>query len=143
MMKRFLLFAATALLVMLTGCKEEIPEGTPAMDITGEWALADISTKAAAIGSQTVSAYVSFTEEGKFELYQQLGQGWYSRFTGTWTLTEETLSGSYDGGRPWGSSYTVTLSDNTMTLTTASGSETDTYVRTPIPDEVKNKTWLR
>ena len=143
MMKRYLLLTAAALLVLLTGCEEEIPDDTPAMDITGEWSLTDISTKAAVIGSQTVSVYVSFKEEGKFELYQQTGQGWYSYYAGTWTLTDGTLSGSYDGGKPWGSSYTVTLSDNTMTLTTASGGETDTYVRTPIPDQVKNKTWLR
>ena len=87
-----------------------------------------------------MNVYVSFTQDGKFELYQQLGTGWYQYHSGTWTLSGTTLSGQYPTGKAWGSSYTVTQSGNTLTLTTPSGNETDTYTKTTIPDSVKQMT---
>mgnify|MGYP002622885875 CR=1 FL=1 len=147
MMKRMLLMAA-GLLVMLTACDKEKPEngGTTTADtskIVGEWSLTGISTKAATLGGQTISVYVSFSSDNKFQLYQQIGQGWYTYYSGSWTLKDGTLSGTYDSGAAWGSTYTVALDGDTMSLTSAGGSETDTYTRTSIPAEVKNKTWVR
>lgn len=148
MMKRMMLLAAC--LLALAACqKENNPGGgsggnsSKTLDITGEWSLTGISTKSATIGGQTVSVYVSFTSDNKFELYQMVGQGWYSRFTGSWTLKDKTLSGTYDDGKAWGDSYTVAVEGNKMTLTTSSGNETDTYTKTPIPADVKSKVWER
>lgn len=139
MMKKWILMA-TCLLVMAAGC-DKTPEPGPAKaDIVGEWQLTGITTKAS-IGDKTVNVYVAFTADGKFELYQQLGQGWYQYYAGTWTLSDENiLSGQYSNGNKWGSEYSVTQDGNTMTLTTPSGKETDTYTKTSIPDSVKEMT---
>ena len=137
MMKRLIM--AACLLLTLAACRKD-PEPQPSADITGEWQLSSIATKAASLGGQSVDVYVSFTSDGKFELYQQLGQGWYTYFSGSWKLSEGILSGSYSDGKPWGSQYNVSVDGDKMTLVTAGGGETDTYTRTTIPDSVKNRT---
>lgn len=136
MMKRFFSIAALMLLCLLaTGCPEK-PVEDP-LDITGEWQLSQISTKAS-IGGQTVDVYIAFLESGSFELYQLLGTGRYRHYTGSWTLSDKTLSGTYSGGGAWASSYTVEMdaSKTTMTLTAADGSETHTYRKQAIPESV-------
>ena len=138
MMTKRLIMAA-CLLFALAACKKD-PEPTPPVDITGEWQLASIATKAASLGGQSVDVYVSFTSDGKFELYQQLGQGWYTYYSGSWKLSEGILSGSYADGKAWGSQYNATVEGDKMTLVTAGGGETDTYTRTTIPESVKNHT---
>ena len=140
MMKKLFLMAACALALLACNKTPDDPTPTPeSINVVGEWQLSNISTKAT-IGGQTVNVYVSFTQDGKFELYQQLGTGWYKYFDGTWKLNGKELSGSYSNGKAWGSAYTVTQSGNTLTLTTASGKETDTYTKTTIPDSVKQMT---
>ena len=137
MMKQIIKWAS--LLLLAVACNKT-PEPTPPADITGEWQLSSIATKAATLGGQTVDVYVSFTADNKFELWQQLGQGWYVYFSGTWTLSDGILSGSYDNGNPWGAQYNVTVDGDKMTLVTTGGGETDTYTRTTVPDSVKNRT---
>lgn len=137
-MKRFFSIAALMLLCLVTtGCPEK-PVEQP-LNVVGEWHLSQISTKAS-IGGQTVDVYVAFNEGGSFEMYQMLGTGRYRKFTGKWSLLETVLSGSYDGGGKWASDYNVTMDEGrtTLTLTTLDGSETDTYRKQAIPEDVKN-----
>lgn len=137
-MKRLYMIAALALLCLVTtACPNDPKEDI--LDITGEWQLSQISTKAT-IGGQTVNVYIAFKEGGSFEMYQMLGTGRYRKFEGSWTLLEKVLSGSYTGGGTWASSYNVTMDEGrtTLTLTTLDGSETDTYRKQAIPEDVKN-----
>ena len=141
MMKKLAFMAACVLSVMAVACtpdnpEEEKPSGSA---IVGEWQLSDVVTKAT-IGEETVNVYVSFTADSSFELYQQLGTGWYRYYSGTWELKDGVLSGNYSNGKAWGSSYSVSFDGDNMILTTPSGNETDTYIRTTIPDVVKQKT---
>lgn len=136
-MKRFISIAALMLLCLITtGCPDK-PVEEP-FSVTGEWQLSQISTKAS-IGGQTVDVYVAFNEDGSFELYQMIGTGRYRKFTGTWSLLEKVLSGSYTGGGKWASDYNVELDEarTTMTLTTLDGSETTVYRKQAIPADVK------
>ena len=141
MMKKWILIAACAL-ALAAGCKKTPEPGPAKADIVGEWQLNSVATKAT-IAGKTVNVYVAFTADGSFELYQQLGQGWYQYYSGTWTLSDDNvLSGRYSNGSEWGSEYAVVQNGNTMTLTTAAGEgkETDTYTKTMIPDAVKEMT---
>lgn len=85
--------------------------------------------------------YIDFGSGGVFELYQRLGEGRYRLYTGSWSVEEDTLSGNYDDGTPWGSSYKISLDgDNQMTLrATNSSGESNTYTRTTIPVEVRTE----
>ena len=126
---------ALAALVAITACggnKDEKP-----LDITGEWNLVNVQTKAATLGGQTVDVYISFSSGKSFTMYQMLGAGRYHKYSGTYILDGTTLSGKYSDGKQWGSSYEVELSssDTQLTLTSASG-EVDTYKKTSIPSDV-------
>lgn len=117
-----------ALAVCVSACHgtddPEQPE-KKVIDITGTWELTRVETKAATVGSESVEVTVTF-QDGKFELSQRLGSaGRTSTFTGTYTLTDNVLSGKYEDGTAWSTSYTVTVEGSTMTLETEK--ERDTY----------------
>lgn len=126
MMKKFL-FAAV-LLSVIAGCKPKTPE-TPKIDVTGAWEMASVSTKVN-VGGEQVSVYLDFAAEGGFTLYQKIGAGRYTVFTGSYTVDQENkqLSGTYSSGKEWGP-YGCTLAENSLTLVTASGGEIYTYSR--------------
>ena len=127
-MKRVLYAITVAALCLLTACgKDKQPgkEETKAPAISGVWELSDISTKAS-IGSVNVSVYLDFTSDGKFTLYQKIGEGRYTKFTGTYTLDKASLSGKYSDSKPWGP-YKAEVNGSALTLTKEGGNETDTY----------------
>ena len=132
-MKRIAIIFAFA--AILCGCdKKEKPA-----DIIGEWNLTDMTaTKAVTIGSETVDVYMSFAEDGTFGLWQFLGAGRYEHFAGTWTLTDDMLSGVYSDGTSWGNVYQVTCSGDVLTMTaTVNSSDIYVYTRTAIPEEIR------
>ena len=127
-MKRVLYAITVAALCLLTACgKDKQPgkEETKPSAITGVWELSDISTKAS-IGSVNVSVYLDFTSDGKFTLYQKIGEGRYTKFTGTYALDKASLSGKYSDGKPWGP-YNAEINSSSLTLIKEGGKETDTY----------------
>lgn len=137
MLKRLAILAAAVL--MLVGCGGHNKENpVKALDVTGEWVLTSITTRSASIGGTQVAVYINFTAEKTFELYQKIGEGRYTYFKGTYQLSGESLSGTYDNGKAWGSIYTVTVDGDQMTLTPSGGSETDNYRKTSIPQSVKD-----
>lgn len=136
MMKRLLVLATLAL--ALFACNKEGNEvpNPVSNDITGIWELSSVATKAT-VGNVQVSVYVEFTADGKFTLYQKIGDGRYARFDGSYTLTQDgKLTGSYNGGASWGP-YDATVNGDTLTLTSAGGKEVDTYKKvSAIPPSV-------
>ena len=138
MMKKLLLMAACVL--ALFSCQKEggetpIPAST---GVVGIWELTSVATKVA-VGDVQVSVYIEFTEGGSFSLYQKLGEGRYTSFTGNYVLASDgKLSGSYSGGSSWGP-YVAAVSGETLTLTSAGGKEVDTYKKiASIPENVTN-----
>ena len=89
------------------------------------------------VGNVQVSVYIEFASGGSFTLYQKIGEGRYTMFTGSYSLSADNkLSGSYNGGSAWGP-YDVALSGGTLTLTSAGGKEVDTYKKiSAIPESV-------
>lgn len=133
-MKRFI-YLALALFGMITlcaSCNNKVQTGSL---LEGEWHYS----------SEQCDIYVSFASTGSFELFQKLGEGRHYLYCGTWSLEGDTLGGVYNDGTPWGSSYTVSFDgDNTMTLTATNGSsESNTYTRTTIPEEVRSESAIQ
>ncbi len=136
MKKLLYIFMAVA---MFAGCGKSGEEGTEpdttktlAEKIAGEWHCSPSNIDA--------DIYVSFTADGKFELYQQITEGAHRLFRGTWSIDEGKMiiSGKYNDGEKWGSDYAFVMSEdnNSMTLTD-SASQEYVYSRQTIPAEVK------
>lgn len=140
-MKKILKYALSAVLTTVCGLslvscngtsdsKEENP-----IDVTGEWELSKVETKSVKIGDESVTVYVKF-DGGTFTLYQVLGKGRPRKYTGTYTLSDNLLSGKYSDGSNWGSSYTVSASGSTLNLAQTGGKEIDSFRKTNIPQDI-------
>jgi hypothetical protein len=139
MMKK-LLFAAV-LLSVIAGCKPKTPE-TPKIDVTGAWEMSAVSTKVN-VGGEQVSVYLDFSAEGSFTLYQKIGAGRYTVFTGSYNVDQNNklLSGTYSNGKQWGP-YDCTCSESSLTLVTYGGGETYTYNKIDaVPSSVTGNTY--
>lgn len=138
MMKRVLYAFAVAALCLLTACGGNDKPGkeeTKASDIAGAWELSDIVTKAS-LGSVAVSVYLDFAPDGKFTLYQKIGEGRYTKFAGTFALEKGVLSGKYSDGKAWGP-YNASVDKTSLTLEKEGGKETDVYRKIDaVPAEV-------
>ncbi len=135
-MKRIFTITLAALsLCAFSSCKK----GDKAIRIYGDWELNNVEfvTKSAVVGDETVSVYIRFTEDNTFQLWQKLGEGRYSSYDGQWTLTGNVLSGTYTNGKAFSSQYEVSVSKNTMTLTTLPDrNDTFTYQSCTIPEDL-------
>lgn len=126
------IFSVIALLSVLavTGCQKDDKAG----DITGSWHLVSWA------GDQPdVDVYLSFDQDGTFDLYQRYDSPYYDHLDGTWTLTDGVLAGVYGDGSSWGGSYTVVMNQDTgeMTLTDiADASDISVYTRASIPEDI-------
>ena len=111
---------------------EEKPVEKIADKIIGSWH----STSIAIDGD----IYLSFTSDGKMELYQKIGEGAYRLYRGTWTINETNavLSGKYNDGTDWASSYKIVIADRNMTLTSDNeAKEESKFTKADIPSEIK------
>lgn len=133
MMRKFML-ATLSCLAVLTGCvKDPEEQNKPAeADIIGIWELSSVATKAS-VGSVTVNVYLEFETGVSFTLYQKIGDGRYTKFTGSYSLDKNTcsLSGSYADGAAWGP-YAVEQEGTMLKLTSPGGKEVDTYKKIDI-----------
>ena len=153
MMKKIFALAAVLLTIAACGGKDnpDTPSPTPGggggggsttkLDVTGSWELSNVETKVS-VGSVNVSVYITFASGDSFTLYQKIGEGRYSVFTGTYTLSSDNkLSGKYSNNAAWGP-YTAALSGGKLTLTSAGGKEVDTYTKiSSIPAAVSGNTY--
>ena len=125
-MKKLLYILAATLLMAACGKETPVEQG-----ICGEWH----STSFSADGE----IYLSLSEDNKFELYQQIGDGRHRLYRGTYNFENDILTGKYNDGEQWAYSYQVVLSGNTMTLTTLDESaQVSVFQREAIPAEVKD-----
>lgn len=83
--------------------------------------------------------YISFAEDKTFELYQQIGEGAYRLYRGTWNLEDNLLTGRYNDGEDWAAAYTIFMNDKSLTLTSQNdAAEESQYVMESIPEDVRN-----
>lgn len=131
-MKKTLIYILALVSVVAAGCKKESPQATETLQdkICGEWKCTPSTIEG--------NIYASFGADGTFELYQKIGDGAYRLYRGKWTLEGEVINGKYNDGKPWGSSYTVSMTEDKSSMKwTASNGEENTYSRSEIPSEVK------
>lgn len=135
-MKKALYIFLISTLGLLCSCKEKANGPKTLQEkLCGEWHSIslpeDLQFKA--------DIYLSFSSDGVFELYQMIDAGAYRLYRGTWQLNGSTLSGEYNDGESWASSYEVAMNDKTMTLISQNGSaEKTVYESCTIPDKVRN-----
>lgn len=138
-------------LLTFTSCHE--PELPQPINIDGNWGLNSITdTRSAVIGEQTIDVYIHFESDapinvtrgskvepgplvtqGVFTLWQKLGEGAFRSFKGSWTLTDNMLTGKYSDGTHWGASYEITIDDGGTRMTMVAPTETLVYDRTALP----------
>ena len=82
--------------------------------------------------------YISFAEDNTFELYQQIVEGAYRLYKGTWNLEEDILTGKYNDGEDWAAAYQITIEGETLTMTSKNdAAEVSVYKKAEIPSTVK------
>ena len=125
-MKRVLYIIAAALLIVACGKETPVKKG-----ICDQWHSTSLSTDG--------DIYLSLTEDNKFELYQQIGDGRHRLYRGTYNFENDILTGKYNDGEDWAYSYQVVLADDTMTWTTLDESaQISVFQRATIPAEVRD-----
>ena len=96
----------------------------------GTWSLSSWNALSQA------EVYLSFSEDGNFELYQRVYTPFYEYYSGTWQHSEGKLSGTYSDGVEWGAYY-LAFRDDEMRLTHSADEEDIAYfVQSTIPNEV-------
>lgn len=135
MKARIILFAVLAMIVAACGGKNDEKKG---LDISGQWELIDIETKAAQIGEAEIEVYIEFNKDNTFNLWQMIGAGRFEKMTGTWTLNQNVLSGKYSDKKDWGTTYDVAVESGNLVMTEMkTGKETCIYRKCTIPSDIK------
>ncbi len=132
-MKKILnIFVALFALVAFACCGEKGPELSPTHNlILGswhlvEWAGSDAEAEAAQIAESGLGedflsyldVWMCFYANGTFDIYQKgMPYIYYTKFSGSCLVSGEVLSGTYSDGKPLGSQYNVSLSDDGKLLT--------------------------
>lgn len=86
--------------------------------------------------------WLSFSADGRFEMYQRVGEGAYWFSAGEYQVDPESgvVTGVYSDRYPWRYSYKVSVSGRTLVMTAVEQeSHNVTYVRESIPSEVREK----
>lgn len=132
-MNKFLSYICLAFVLVSTlSCRSSSD-----IDLTGEWHM----VSSGGTDMDVVSVYVSF-QGGDFELFQKNGEGRYRYFSGNYFVNGSHVTGTYDDGESWGSSYDVRLDQggSVLVMTASNGSgEVSSYDRTTIPAEVRTE----
>ena len=125
-----LLYILTAIVVLASCGKNGNEKQTLEQKVCAEWH----STQLPISGD----IYIDFNGDKTFELYQQIGEGAYRLYRGTWNLEGDLLTGRYNDGEDWACAYTVALEGNKLTLTSSnSAAEVSVYEKSSIPASVK------
>lgn len=142
-MKKSIYIVLTAVLCLsfLASCddsgKENEDPTSPLMGkLAGEWQLTSWNGEA----PEGFSAYLAFNADRSFGIYQRIETPDYRKYSGSYQLQDNALSGVYSDNNPWGSSYTIEFdqSGNTLKMTSSTSAvETSVYTRTTIPPSVK------
>ncbi len=104
--------------------------------ISGEWVLSAWSGGTLPASTQI---YLKVDGDNSFKLYQKnVNYAGVVLFQGTYTLDEANalISGKYSDGVDWGSSYSLSVTADTMKWTVSGKSESSTFTRQPIPAEI-------
>ena len=121
-MKKYIYLLAVAIMA-LVGCEKDAEHTCV---VCGQWRGEELSAEA--------GIYMNFLCNGTFDLYQKLDNGVFELRRGKWNLEAGVLSGTYNDGEAWATTYKATVSGETLTLVSQSeGSETNLHKKCEIP----------
>jgi hypothetical protein len=112
-----LLILSMGLLTASCGEKQKGPD--VATKIVAEWHLTSVSGMD---NSAVPEVYISFAQDFSFELYQKIGAGRFRKYEGTYAVAGSVVSGSYNDGETWGSTYKASFEGEELVLTAENGS---------------------
>lgn len=119
---------------MLVGCTKD---GSRVMDqLVGDWHYT------AEESGVKEDIWISFAQDGTFEMYQKIGEGAYWSTTGEYTYNEEdqSLTGVYSDRYPWKYSYKVSVTSTSLVMTAVELENYSVeYKKETIPAEVREK----
>lgn len=104
--------------------------------IVGEWHLNSFDGAQA----EYFDVYLEFKADGSFDMYQRLYTLTYEYYAGTYDISGDIITGTYDDGKIWLSGYKAEVSADGKTLTMHSQEDvslTSVYTAETIPEEVK------
>ena len=135
----YTLFAVLGL-CLIAGCSDDNENNSPlAKQLAGEWHMASWNGAAPV----DFDAYMSFTSGGSFEIYQQLDEPGYQKYSGSYKLNDATLTGKYSDNSPLaGGFYEISFDEagNTLTMVSdPSAGEVSVYIRKAIPESIRNE----
>ena len=126
-MKKYIYLLAVAMIALI-GCEKDPGSTDPdhTCVVCGQWRGEELSAE--------IGIYIDFLCNGTFELYQKMDNGAFELRRGKWNLNDGVLSGTYNDGEAWATSYKATVSGEALTLIAQSeGSETNRYKKCEIP----------
>ena len=126
-MKKYIYLLAVAM-IALVGCEKDPGSKDPdhTCVVCGQWRGEELSAE--------IGIYIDFLCNGTFELYQKMDNGAFELRRGKWNLDAGVLTGTYNDGEAWATSYKATVSGEALTLIAQSeGSETNRYKKCEIP----------
>ena len=134
-------FSALAAFFAVISCSDRLDEGDGSI-LEGEWKLVSMGGIQASDMAKdeygALDVYIAFYANGSFETFQRLADsGRYVRYGGTFSVSGDTATGTYDDGVSWGSPYTVRLEDGDAVLVMSANGEDCVYDRVSIPDDVR------
>ena len=116
----------TLALAVFAGCKKE--ESTHEK-LCGEWKL----------DNEQIALYVGFYWNNTFEEYKMGADGQYELRCGKWQLNGIVISGKYHDSEPWGYTYQLSFSGETLKMVSVEGETFENkYVRKDIPEAIKD-----
>ncbi len=86
------------------------------------------------------TVYIDFNEDGSYELFQQIYDLSFVKFSGKYNISGDIITGTYADGSNWKSGYKVGISGDGSTLTMYSQEDVSiegVYQTTIIPEDVK------
>ena len=135
----YILLSVLTATAFFANCAKD-PVDSEVAAISAEWEL----TLWNGAAPDDFETYLAFAEDNTFAIYQQFERSYYQKYTGTYSIADNLLSGKYKDGSSLGSSYHISYGDNgqTLTMTSVKGAEVSVYTKTSIPDGIKNNAVL-
>lgn len=103
--------------------------------IEGEWHMESWSGEM----SESIDLYVKFNADRTFVEYQKLRFPYFVKYTGSYSIADNVLTGQYDDGTPFNSSYNVEFGNDNTRITLSSREYPDditVFVKEAIPSSV-------
>ncbi len=138
-MRKTIYIVCALVTLLLAGCGKSGKDNKPAFEeqLAGAWQLSELD----GAGPENFDLYMELGSDDKFSVYYRVDQAGYQLYTGDYTASATTLSGTYKSGSAWSNSYVPSLdaAKNILTLVSkATPTRTVVFVRISIPSEVKS-----